>query len=338
MENPLKDVPKLDYQQLMDGKLKNEIYDALNEYNFCYITDVPGLDAENEMRITKHFFSQSKDVKLRYASVKHNSANSNVLRGYGFLDDLEGYPIEEAYSIGPFESRSCTVDDLSCRSEFMSREPNVWPGKYDFDGSHDFQSALTESFKMRKILAEKISEELGEVLNFPELPLLFKDGEFTSMYLKKYRIRNSADNINRYYKGAGYTMQTEDGKDLAMPSHVDTALTLLATFNNSGLQALYKEKWYDVPSITGGLLLITGVVLEELTDGKIPCLRHRVLDIKRDRYAMPFFYNFSFKADISKSQSGKDTEAGKLSATYGPWQVIQLHRDETLILNDGSLS
>ena len=338
MKNPLLNVPKLDYRQLMGGKLKGAIYEALKEYAFFYITDIPGLNAENEMRITKNFFSQSKDVKLRYASVKHNSDNANVFRGYGFVDSLEGCPIEEAYNVGQFDNRSCTVNDVSCRAEFISREPNVWPGKCDFDGSHDFQSTLTKGFDIRMNLARKISDDLGEVLNFAEFPLLFKDGEFTSLYLKRYGIRNPADNVNVYYGGAGYAMQTEDGKDLAVPSHIDTTITLLATYNNSGLQAMYKDNWYDVPSIMGSLMLMSGDLIEELTDGKLPCLRHRVLDIKEDRYSMPFFYNLSFNADISKSQNGKDTKAGQLSSTYGPWQVVQLHRDETLILNDGSLN
>ena len=46
------------------------------------------------------------------------------------------------------------------------------------------------------------------------------------------------DNLDIYAADSGYTMKTEDGRDLSIPSHIDTTITLLAIYSNGGLQVL----------------------------------------------------------------------------------------------------
>ena len=46
------------------------------------------------------------------------------------------------------------------------------------------------------------------------------------------------------------------------------------------------------------MILMTGCLLEELTDGKIKALSHRVLDIKSDRFSAPFIFNPSYVKHI----------------------------------------
>ena len=47
------------------------------------------------------------------------------------------------------------------------------------------------------------------------------------------------DNISIYKTDSGYSMVSEDGQDLSIPSHIDTTITLLATYSNGGLQVLF---------------------------------------------------------------------------------------------------
>nr|AIW06481.1 putative isopenicillin-n-synthase [Ctenophora sp. T WRF-2014] len=334
--NPLHDVAKIEHSQIMAGNAKQDILDALQKWGFFYIVNIPDFDALKEMETMKTFFGHPQEVKERFASNKNNPANSNVLRGYGYTKNNEGQPIEEVFNIGQYENRSVGISDVSCKAEYISREPNLWPSTVE--GSEEFRKFLSQGFQMRIQVARKIVEEIAGVLGYREFVEKFTEAEFTSFYLKKYTARNEKDNVMIYKSDSGYSMKSEDGRDLSIPSHVDTTITLLATYSNGGLQALYKDAWYDVPSAMGSLLMMSGELIENLSDGKLPSLRHRVIDIKSDRYSTPFFFNPSFHADIATSMSGRKTKAGKEDwTTFGPWQVIQLHRDEPLLLNPGSL-
>nr|AIW06469.1 putative isopenicillin-n-synthase [Thalassocalyce inconstans] len=336
--NPLLDVPKLDYNKIMNGSARDEILQAMKDYAFFYIVNIPKFDPHAEIDVMRRFFNQPREVKESYASVKHNPSNNNVLRGYGYTANQAGEAIEEVYNIGQYERRDVDIRDLSCRAEYISREPNLWPADNDFPGSEEFQSTLWNGFQIRIKLARKLVEELAAGLEFSEFVDKFKEAEFTSFYLKKYTAREASDNVKIYKADSGYTMKAEDGRDLSIPSHVDTTITLLATYSNGGLQAYYQGLWHDVPSVMGSLMMMSGELIEELSDRKIPSLRHRVIDIKTDRYSTPFFFNPSFHANISTSLSGLPTKTGTQYRTFGPWQVTQLHRDEPLLLNPNSLN
>nr|AIW06454.1 putative isopenicillin-n-synthase [Ctenophora sp. W WRF-2014] len=336
--NPLSNVPKFNYQDILDGSAREDIIQAMQQYAFFYIINIPGFDAHAEVEAIKAFFSLPQAVKERCASIKHNANNTNILRGYGFTKSTTGQPIEEVFNMGQYEERKITLSDVESNAEFISREPNKWPGDEDFSASKEFRSALQSGFEMRMRLGRRLVEEIGRGLDYTQFGEKFTESEFTSFYLKKYTAREEKDNVNIYKADSGYSMKAEDGRDLSIPSHVDTTITLLTTYANGGLQALYKGEWYDVPSVMGSIMLMSGSLIEELSDGKLPSLRHRVIDIKSDRYSTPFFFNPSYHAKICESLSGKRTETGKEWVTFGPWQVKQLHRDEPLLLTPTSLN
>eukprot|EP00116_Pleurobrachia_bachei_P006176 sb/3466438/ len=336
LENPLSAVPKIDYADLVSGKGLDQLKYAVTEFAFFYIVNIPEFDALTELNLMKGYFAQSYADKDACASAKNNPKNSNVLRGYGYTKASDGTRIEEVFNIGQFETQD--TKEWTCNAERISREPNVWPSTTaTFDGEW-FHSVMKRGFDVRMKLSKLVIEALGKIIESPDFAKMFGDSEFTSFYLKKYTERNVNENKSIYASDSGYDMVTEDGKDLSIPSHVDTTITLLTTYNNGGLQAVYNDKWYDVPSLQGSILFMSGCLINELTDGKLPSLRHRVVDIKRDRFSLPFFMNPSFHSDISKTwTSGKETETGKKFKTFGPWQVTQLHRDEPLLLTSTSL-
>nr|AIW06448.1 putative isopenicillin-n-synthase [Ctenophora sp. C WRF-2014] len=335
--NPLDNVPKFKYNDIVGGTLKDKIVKAMAEYGFFYIIDIPGFEPQAEYQMMKSFFELPQNTKENYASIKHNPENSNVLRGYGLTRNTDGNPIEEVYNVGQYENRNISESDVSCKAEYISREPNRWPVHGDFARSEEFKAIVQNGFQLRIGLARLLVKEIGASLGYTDFLDKFTEAEFTSFYLKKYVARDSSNNNRIYGKNSGYSMVAEDGRDLSIPSHVDTTITLLATYSNGGLQALYNDVWYDVPGLQNSLMLMSGSLIEELTDGRLRSLRHRVIDIKAERYSTPFFFNPSFHADMSTSVSGKETSTGKESKTFGPWQVTQLHRDEPLLLHDTSL-
>nr|AIW06459.1 putative isopenicillin-n-synthase [Hormiphora californensis] len=333
--NPLSAVPKIDYADLVSGAALEQIRHAVKEYAFFYIINIPEFDASLELNLMKGYFAQSYAEKDQCASVKNNPDNCNVLRGYGYQNS-GGTRIEEVFNIGQYETADSK--ERSCKAEKIAREPNVWPDSTpSFDGAR-FKEIMKKGFDIRMRVSKMIVDALGRIIDSEAFPRMFGESEFTSFYLKKYTERNAEDNIGIYAEDSGYTMVAEDGRDLSIPSHVDTTVTLLTTYNNGGLQAMYKGEWHDVPSLLGSIMMMSGSLMHELTEGQLPPLKHRVIDIKRDRFSLPFFLNPSFHSDISKTwTSGKETETGKSFKTFGPWQVTQLHRDEPLLLCSTSL-
>ena len=79
--NPLLAVPKIDYHDIVSGKALDQIREAVMEYAFFYIVNIPEFDPLTELNLMKGYFPQSYEDKDRCASVKNNPKNSNVLRG-----------------------------------------------------------------------------------------------------------------------------------------------------------------------------------------------------------------------------------------------------------------
>ena len=83
-ENPLADTPKLDYKAIMTGEARERILQAMQEYAFFYIVNIPNFDPNAEMDAMEQFFSEPQDIKEKYATVGNNPKNSNVIRGLTF--------------------------------------------------------------------------------------------------------------------------------------------------------------------------------------------------------------------------------------------------------------
>ena len=116
----------------------------------------------------------------------------------------------------------------------------MWPRDEDFPGGKKFRGVLKNSFKIRINLVRRIVDSIAAELDYPEFINKFQKAEFTSFYLKKYSARdgNDANVKHLYHADSGYSMKTEAGVDVAVPAHVDTTLTLLATYRNGGLQVI----------------------------------------------------------------------------------------------------
>ena len=79
--NPLAETPKIDYNKIMNGGAREEIIQAMKDYSFFYIVNIPNFDPQAELDVMEQFFSQSQETKEKYASIKNNPNNANILRG-----------------------------------------------------------------------------------------------------------------------------------------------------------------------------------------------------------------------------------------------------------------
>ena len=72
----------------------------------------------------------------------------------------------------------------------------------------------------------------------------------------------------------------------------------------------------------GSLIANIGIILSQLTDGRFKAARHRVRDIQKDCYSIPFVLE-------SCSDAKFDIPNSTGSITYGPWldaSAFTLHR------------
>lgn len=94
----------------------------------------------------------------------------------------------------------------------------------------------------------------------------------------------------------------EDGKVVVCGVHTDsTILTLLQTFHYAGLEVLCDDgAWLAVKPQPGTLVVNIGDMLAQFTGGRLKATQHRVVDLGKNRYSVPFFLEPNYHADIGK--------------------------------------
>lgn len=58
------------------------------------------------------------------------------------------------------------------------------------------------------------------------------------------------------------------------------------------------ESWFDVPPRRGSVLVNLGELLCNMTGGRVKATKHRVKDIGRDRYSVPFFFEPGYHSQV----------------------------------------
>ena len=71
----------------------------------------------------------------------------------------------------------------------LQQEPNVWPTTGDCDFDTGFKETFQAGFEIRRNIARAFVRSISRSLEFPELPSLFAEDEFSAMGLRKYPIR-----------------------------------------------------------------------------------------------------------------------------------------------------
>nr|AIW06426.1 putative isopenicillin-n-synthase [Bathyctena chuni] len=290
---------------------------SMKKYGFFYVVDVPEYSASLEQDFMKKFFSLEDDVKDEIAIRRHNPANKNAYRGYcPGLDDVENtLQYKNLYNIGPHETRAPTFkqddSDIYAKLRYDCQEPNVWPETGDCTFDKEFKETFQAGFEIRRNIGRAFIRSIARAMEYPNLPTLFTEDEFSAMGLRKYPIRKKI-NSNMY--------SDFDGTLLRELEHIDSTVTVLSTFNNEGLEVLYKNQYRTVP-VTGenSFLVNIGKLVDDLIDNKVPAVRHRVAEVDFDRYSVTYFLGPQFDADISRSMTGKLTDAGQKYTIFGEW-------------------
>jgi len=76
-------------------------------------------------------------------------------------------------------------------------------------------------------------------------------------------------------------------------------LTLLSTFGNHGLQVEIDGVYRSIRPVKNAIVVNMGDIISKISNNLIKATKHRVLDIGKDRYSMPYFMSPKHSARIS---------------------------------------
>lgn len=254
-----------DPRKFMD--VADAIGDAARTFGFFRICD-HGIDREtvnNVYRVAEQFFGLQDDFKNKYYIGK--SANH---RGYVPFTEKGDYPDEVHRSYEAFDlGLDLPHDDPDYLAGNRVLGPNVWPML------SGFRETVAQYYSEISALGRLVTTALEAHLHLPA-------GSMTDQMSKPI----SQLRLLHYVRQAA----TVERKSVNMGAHTDyECLTLLHT-RNQGLQVMTQEDtWIDVPVDPDALVVNIGDMMEAWTNGIFRSTPHRVLNLKPERYSLPYF-------------------------------------------------
>ena len=128
---------------------------------------------------------------------------------------------------------------------------------------------------------------------------------------------------------AGTAIGREQAADLGIHHHSDAgALTILLQDDVQGLQVYREGSWYDVPTISGALVVNTGDMMQVWSNDNYLAPVHRVREMKdRERHSIAFFFNPAASCEVRPLASQVDAQR---PARYRPihWGEYRSRRSE----------
>ncbi|CAH1777587.1 unnamed protein product [Owenia fusiformis] len=294
---------------------------ALENEGFLYLVNIPGFESGELFKATKWFFDLPLDQKMALARKAFVPENDNSYRGY-YPVIPGGHSHKEAFETGMFgdfdlekHKKKTYIDGRPLMREIVN-EGNVWP---DPDSKYPhFKETIKKYYNIYRKTGERVLRLIARSLKLEETAL---DHLYQPDVLATFRLLHYPSRVN--IPKSEIPDEAKDGDTLMTTGpHADsTYITLLATFDNWGLQMQQDGEWIDVPPIKDSLVMNIGALMTELVGGRFKATIHRVVDLGEDRYSVPFFYSPNFDADISKTYDGKEIERPGQYKKFGPWML-----------------
>jgi isopenicillin N synthase-like dioxygenase len=275
------DIPIISLSDYYSKKIEDKkrfiksVGNGLANLGFISIVDhnIPELLISQAYKSAEKFFNLPEQSKQRYEKTElagqrgYTSFQRERAKNAGIGD------LKEFWHIGPPED-STTL-------------PNIWPLEI-LDFQLNFQSLYCALTDCALALLEACALYLGE----PE-------DLFTKMTLGG----NSILRVIHYPPVPQYT----DGAVRAAAHEDINFITLLCGATQPGLQILSRSnEWLSVPSIPGQIIVDTGDMLQNLTNGIFKSTTHRVINPEGEnisRYSIPFFVHPSSNVSLAPLKS-----------------------------------
>eukprot|EP00755_Sulcionema_specki_P017690 Sspe_Gene.65004::Locus_38499_Transcript_1_2_Confidence_0.667_Length_1742::g.65004::m.65004 len=133
--------------------------------------------------------------------------------------------------------------------------PNYFPS----DTTPGFEEDCMAYIEATHALGVQVVKAIAEGLGAGSLDHLFEDPLVVNRLLRYPPLPPTAEHM-----GAG--------------SHVDYGAVTLITQDSPGVEVLHNDEWHVIPAVFGTLLVMTGFMLEKITNGLLPATKHRVVN------------------------------------------------------------
>ena len=248
---------------------------------------------ENTYQIAEKFFAQRDEEKKRYYIGK-----SSNHRGYVPFSEKGDYPDEKDRSYEAFDlGLDLPKNDPDYLAGNRLLGPNIWPE------TQGFRDIVSQYYSEISAVGQHIIACLELYLELPKGAMTRQMTKPISQLRLLHYVRNQ---------------NTIDEKSVNMGAHTDyECLTLLHT-RNEGLQVMSSDdKWIDVPAHPDVFVVNIGDMMEAWTNGLLRSTPHRVLNLKAERFSMPYFVAANYHAVIKPfSQLISDTRPEKYTPFY----------------------
>ena len=285
---------------LSDPKRENtakNLIKAIETVGCVYLDNVPGYNKEKEellLKSAKWLFSLPLEEKLLLGTKRWNRDAKNVHRGYAPYD-VSQKSYREWFEIG----EELPEDDPDVLSGNPLYECNQWPNEEGAGAL--FRKTVTEYHRT-------MAETGKNILKILALGCGMDENAFVDILLQKPTSNLALTNYPYFASG------------LSLQAHTDTGIcTLVGLFSYHGLEIQMKDgTWLDVEPRPGSLILLIGLVMTKITDGRFKGTVHRVKSVKGGRLSSIFFFEPSYNAEFPVPGEAKPFK-------YGPY-CIQRYR------------
>ncbi|RMD48349.1 MAG: isopenicillin N synthase family oxygenase [Alphaproteobacteria bacterium] len=249
---------------------------ALTNIGFMYLSGhgVPERLRADAFRVAREFFARPQDEKMAL----HISRSGPALHGYTEFFGENADPgrtrdYKEIFDLGR------EAKDGRVRPFFG---PTPWP-------THppDFREVMTAWHDAMLDLALRLMRAIARALGLPE-------DRFDPWLTEPIGIQRMLH----------YPPQeaAEDESLIGIGAHTDYGLlTILAQDEVGGLQVMNRDgDWIEAPPIPGTFVINIGDIMQRLTNDRYLANLHRVVNISgRDRYSLPFFFDFDYETVVA---------------------------------------
>lgn len=282
MNNLLNIIPYIDTKKLLEGTiLPTEFLSVLHEHGFVYLynldfnpINLSSHEFKNIESCARNFFSRPLEEKYKYYIGKTPNH-----RGYVPVTEKGAYGDEkeriyEAFDMS-YPLKNATKDDHD-----KLRGENLWPV-----GAADFKDTCERYYHKMFTLGKELLSVFARAFDLHE-------NHF------EQQIKHPPAQMRLLHYLTNDTLAKKN--DIAMGGHTDYECFTLLYQSSPGIQG-YDHKsgqFTDLPVFKNTLLLITGDMMNFMTNGYLKSFYHRVINNGSERFSFPFFMNFDFETEI----------------------------------------
>ncbi|MEM8544360.1 MAG: 2-oxoglutarate and iron-dependent oxygenase domain-containing protein [Cyanobacteria bacterium P01_H01_bin.119] len=218
------------------------------------------------------FFSQSAAIKQQYEQLDLNGQRGFTRLGREHAKDYPAPDLKEFWHVGREGNDSAYL-------------PNLWPKEVPA-----FRSALTQLYDQLEACAAVLLEACALYLGQPR------------PWLREMAI--GGDTILRVIHYPPVAADIPQASLRAAPHEDINLITLLCEATEPGLELLQRDgQWLPVPAVPGQIIVDTGDMLQQLTNGLLKSTTHRVNNPEpaaySSRFSMPFFVHPRREVDLT---------------------------------------